>query len=241
MTFAETLAAWLPEQRWFAGKGTPIDGLAVAAQITLVAGDPGLRHVIVDVTQATGTDSYQLYLGLRADLPGSLEHVRIGPADGDLIGYDGLHDPSLTAVLLEAMAGGTSVGPLSFAHRPGIQIDTGLQSLVLTGEQSNTSLLFGEDAILKVFRRLSPGPNPDLEVPDALASLGSRHVAAPLGWVTAQSHGAAHRARGAVQLPAERGGRLVPGRHQRPRPVRERGHGGGAGGRGLRRRGGAAG
>jgi len=189
MTFAETLAAWLPEQRWFAGKGTPIDGLAVAAQITLVAGDPGLRHVIVDVTQATGTDSYQLYLGLRADLPGSLEHVRIGPADGDLIGYDGLHDPSLTAVLLEAMAGGTSVGPLSFAHRPGIQIDTGLQSLVLTGEQSNTSLLFGEDAILKVFRRLSPGPNPDLEVPDALASLGSRHVAAPLGWVTAQSHG----------------------------------------------------
>src|SRR5215471_12284263 len=178
MTFAETLAAWLPAQRWFAGKGTPITGLAVAEQTTLVAGDPGLRHLIVAVTQATGTDSYQLFLGLRADLPNWLEHVRIGPADGDLIGYDGLHDPSLAAVLLEAMAAGTSIGPLRFAHRPGAQIDTGLESLVLTAEQSNTSLLFGEDAILKVFRRLSPGPNPDLEVPDALARLGSPHVAA---------------------------------------------------------------
>jgi len=106
-----------------------------------------------------------------------------------MIGYDGLHDPGLTAVLLEAMAGGESIGPLRFARRPGAHIDTGLESLVLTAEQSNTSLLFGEEAILKVFRRLSPGPNPDLEVPDALARMGSQHVAAPLGWITTQAKG----------------------------------------------------
>jgi maltokinase len=189
MTFEETLAAWLPGQRWFAGKGTPITDLAVVEQTTLISGDPGLRHLIVAVTQAAGTHSYQLFLGLRADLPDRLEHVRIGPADAGLVGYDGLHDPGLTAVLLEAMAGGESIGPLRFAHRPGTRIDTGLQSLVLTAEQSNTSLLFGEEAILKVFRRLSPGPNPDLEVPDALARMGSQHVAAPLGWITTQSKG----------------------------------------------------
>ena len=189
MTFEDTLAAWLPGQRWFAGKGTPITGLAVAEQTTLISGDPGLRHLIVAVTQASGTDSYQLFLGLRADLPGWLEHVRIGPVDGGMIGYDGLHDPGLTAVLLEAMAGGESIGPLRFARRPGAEIDTGQQSLVLTAEQSNTSLLFGEEAILKVFRRLSPGPNPDLEVPDALARMGSQHVAAPLGWITAHTEG----------------------------------------------------
>ena len=106
MTFEETLAAWLPGQRWFAGKGTPITDLAVAEQTTLISGDPGLRHLIVAVTQASGTDSYQLFLGLRADLPDTLEHVRIGPVDAGVVGYDGLHDPGLTAVLLEAMAGG---------------------------------------------------------------------------------------------------------------------------------------
>ena len=50
MTFEEILAAWLPGQRWFAGKGTPITGLAVAEQTTLISGDPGLRHLIVAVT-----------------------------------------------------------------------------------------------------------------------------------------------------------------------------------------------
>jgi len=173
MTFEEHLAAWLPGQRWFAGKGTPITDLAVVAQTTLVAGDPGLRHLIVAVTQDTGTDSYQLFMGLRADLPGRLEHVRIGTVDGGLIGYDGLHDPDLTAALLAAMAAEESIGPLRFGQRPGGHIETGLESLVLTAEQSNTSLLFGEEAILKVFRRLSPGPNPDLEVPDALARLAA--------------------------------------------------------------------
>src|SRR5262249_56104205 len=44
-------------------------------------------------------------------------------------------------------------------------------------------LLFGEGAILKVFRRPWVGRNPDLEVPRALARLGSPHVALPLGWM----------------------------------------------------------
>ena len=106
MTFEEALATWLPQQRWFAGKGSPITDLAVAADTTLVGGDPGLRHLILDVAQATGTDAYQLFVGLRADLPDRLGHVRIGPAGHGLTAYDGLHDPGLTAVLLEAMAGG---------------------------------------------------------------------------------------------------------------------------------------
>src|SRR5215471_14119404 len=83
----------------------------------------------------------------------------------------------------QAMAGQEAIGPLAFAAEPGAVIDTGLDSLVSTAEQSNTSLLFGEEAILKVFRRPHPGPNPDLEIPRALAEAGSAHVAPPLGWV----------------------------------------------------------
>ena len=183
MTFEEALAAWLPAQRWFAGKGTPITGLAITADTTLVTGDPGLRHLVLAVDQGSRTDSYQVFAGTRAELPGWLEHVRIGPASEGMTAYDGLHDPELTRTLLAAMAAEASIGPLCFARMPGSQIDTGLDSLVLTAEQSNTSLLFGEETILKVFRRPSPGPNPDLEVPAALARVGSPHVAEPLGWI----------------------------------------------------------
>ena len=73
---------------------------------------------------------------------------------------------------------------------PGAEIEAGLDSLVLTGEQSNTSLVFGESAIFKVFRRVSPGPNPDLEVASALAQLGSSHIAEPFGWVETRMDGA---------------------------------------------------
>ena len=80
MTFEEALAGWLPGQRWFAGKGAPIDRLAIVADTVLVEGDPGLRHLIVAVSQAGGTDRYQLLAGLRTAIPDRLEHAVIGPA-----------------------------------------------------------------------------------------------------------------------------------------------------------------
>jgi maltokinase len=188
MTFEEALTGWFPGQRWFAGKGAPIDRLAIVADTLLVEGDPSLRHLIVAVSQAGGTDRYQLLAGLRTAIPDRLEHAVIGPA-GDAqpgqawVAYDALHDPPLTRRLLAAIAGQETIGPLSFHAEPDAAIDTGLDSLVLTAEQSNTSMIFGEEAILKVFRRPHPGPNPDLEVPRALHRAGSPHVAPPLGWM----------------------------------------------------------
>ncbi len=212
MTFEETLAEWMPSQRWFAGKGARILDLAIMTDTELVGGDPGLHQLIVTVTQSTGiqrtdiestgtlggstlaqgstVDSYQLFLGLREELPNHLQHVLVGVADDGRLAYDALHDPDLTRLLLQAIAEGGRAGPLCFAHEPGADIDTSLDSLVLTGEQSNTSLMFGETSILKVFRRPSPGPNPDLEVPRALAMRGSPHVAEPLGWIETRLDGA---------------------------------------------------
>jgi maltokinase len=189
MTFENTLATWLVKQRWFAGKGRTVHDLAVVADTEVVAGDPALRHLIITVSHGTTVDSYQLFVGLRARLPAELVHARIG-ADQDMQVYDGLHDTELTRPLLDAIAAGQTIGPLRFCPVEGASIETGADSLVLTGEQSNTSLVFGESAILKVFRRLAPGPNPDLEVAAALARLGSSHVAEPYGWIETAMVGA---------------------------------------------------
>ncbi len=189
MTFEDILATWLVKQRWFAGKGRTVHDLAVVADTEIIPGDPGLRHLLVTVSHGATSDCYQLFIGLRARLPARLRHARIGTHAGMQI-YDGLHDTALTRTLLDAIVDERTVGTLRFCRVPGAPIEPGLDSLVLTGEQSNTSLVFGESAIFKVFRRVTPGPNPDLEVAMALAELGSSHIAEPYGWVETRMDGA---------------------------------------------------
>jgi maltokinase len=199
MAFEDVLAGWLVKQRWFAGKGRTVHDLAVVADTEIVPGDPGLRHVLVTVSHGATSDCYQLFIGLRARLPARLRHARIGSSDGLQV-YDALHDSDLTRALLDAILAGRTVGGLRFCRIPEADLSwaslpvadgSGLDSLVLTGEQSNTSLVFGESAIFKVFRRVAPGPNPDLEVAAALAELGSTHIAEPYGWVETRIDGAA--------------------------------------------------
>jgi maltokinase len=189
MAIEDALATWLGNQRWFAGKGQELRDLAIAADTELLAGDPGLRHLIVAVSHGTAVVYYQVLIGLRRRLPARLRHARIGSSGDGRQAYDALHDADLTKTLLAGIAAGTEIGTLRMHAIPGAQFDTGLDSLVLGGEQSNTSLVYGEESILKVFRRLSPGPNPDLEVTTALARLGSPQVAEPLGWIETRLEG----------------------------------------------------
>ena len=194
MAIEDALATWLGDQRWFAGKGQSLRDLAIVADTELVSGDPELRHLIVAVSHGTAVDYYQVLVGLRRRLPARLKHARIGPtgggsAGGSRIAYDALHDADLTKPLLAGIAAGSEIGSLRMRAIPGARFDAGRDSLVLGSEQSNTSLVYGEESILKVFRRLSPGPNPDLEVTTALARLGSPQVAEPLGWIETRLEG----------------------------------------------------
>jgi maltokinase len=181
MRLEDALATWLQEQRWFAGKGRTLRDLAIVADTEVAAGDPALRHLVVLVSHGTTADHYQVFVGLRSELPDWLEHARIGQTEDGRHVYDALHDPELTRHLLRGIASNETIESLAFSREPGAEFETELDSIVLTAEQSNTSLVFGEQSILKVFRRVSPGPNPDLEVTSALSRLGSPHVAQPYG------------------------------------------------------------
>jgi maltokinase len=190
MAIEDALATWLGNQRWFAGKGQSLRDLAIVANTELVSGDPELQHLIVAVSHATAVDYYQVLVGLRRRLPARLKHARIGPSGDGRQAYDALHDTDLTKTLLAGIAAGTEIGSLRMRAITGARFDTDRDSLVLGSEQSNTSLIYGEESILKVFRRISPGPNPDLEVTTALARLGSPQVAEPLGWIETRLEGA---------------------------------------------------
>ncbi len=190
---AELLPDWLPRQRWYAGKGREISEVTVDADTELVTGDPGLRHAIVTVRHGPGggpddAEYYQLLLGFRRELPGRLEYAQIGRVDGRYV-YDAAHDPDLTRSLLTGMADGADIGPLRFRTVPGLEIDTDLDSLASPAEQSNTSLVYGGSYICKLFRRLTPGVNPDLEVSLALSGTGSKHIPDLYGWIETELAG----------------------------------------------------
>jgi maltokinase len=176
-----SLAAVLPDQRWFAGKDRPVHAVIPVRATDLAGSDPRLVHAVIEVDQGLPRqDRYQLLLGVRNDLPESLGHAWVA-ACGDQAVYQAVHDPELTAVLLELMAHGAEVDGLRFAAEPGVSLDSEQRSRPVGAEQSNTSLVYGQTYILKLFRKLAAGRSPDLELHRALAAVGCEHIAAPLG------------------------------------------------------------
>ncbi|MFE6165887.1 maltokinase [Streptomyces sp. NPDC056486] len=178
------LEEWLPKQRWFAGKGLPITELSVVSMTEL---HPGCLHLLIRSRHAGSRDGcYQLLLGVSEDLPPHLHHAVIGrPGGGPFEGltvYDALHDPRSAMLLLERLRTPGAAGPLRFERDAQAAIPPGLTPRVLDGEQSNTSLVYGDSFILKIFRRIQYGINPDLEVPWALAREGCARVPAPVAW-----------------------------------------------------------
>ena len=185
------LTEWLPRQRWFPGRGTSLRELSIVSDVVLRAGDPALRHLIVETTLPGGPARFQVMVGYRRDLPAELADAVIGH-HRDVACYDALHDPTLADILLRGILQQRLVDHVRFVREPGAaQLASdkpgtpgaGPAGRLLGAEQSNTSLVFGDQAILKVLRRLFAGANPDLEVADALARRGSVHVAAPYGWI----------------------------------------------------------
>ena len=190
------LREWLPRQRWFAGKGRPVTGftLVEATELLPADGKLGLYHLLVRAHQpiALGAephpgDCYQLLIGAREALPPRLApaligHVEEGPLAGRTV-YEALHDTRPAEVLLEALRTGTRIGALRFEREAGQEIRSGLVPRMVTAEQSNSSVVYGDTFILKLLRRVVPGVNPDLELPLALARQGCPRVPAPTAWL----------------------------------------------------------
>ncbi|MGW7522935.1 maltokinase N-terminal cap-like domain-containing protein [Streptomyces sp. NPDC054783] len=193
------LREWLPRQRWFAGKGRPVTGFTPVAVTELLPPDGrlGLYHLLLRVHQPSTPgagphpgDCYQLLIGVREALPPRLApaligHVEDGPLAGRTV-YEALYDPRPAEVLLEALRTRARIGGLCFERDPRQEIREGLVARLMTAEQSNSSVVYGDTFILKLLRRVVPGVNPDLEIPLALAREGCPRVPAPTAWLHAE-------------------------------------------------------
>lgn len=185
------LLDWLPEQRWYPGKGRTIERITDTA-VVLAAGNPVLEVHHVRVWYTDGERAgYLVPVTIRQEPVDGLAGALIGtvnagddPAGTDSVWvYDALRDRDQTASWLTLLAEGAEVGPVQFRPEPGLPIPSGVPGDIVTTEQSNTSLVYGDEAILKVFRRLEPGINPDVEIHHALAEVENPHIAPLLGSV----------------------------------------------------------
>ena len=185
------LAEFLPGQRWFAGKGRAVAEVRVESSVPLRTALPSLSAVVANVAYADGgVERYHVPVGhdrglearqLTDRVPDAVIYETTGPMGGPF--YDATRDERLGALYLDLLSRAANVEELRFYRMPEWTETLRGPGKLLEAEQSNSSLVFGNRLILKLFRLLEPGENPELEVTRALAGAGFEHCAAPLGWI----------------------------------------------------------
>ncbi|EAR52541.1 Putative trehalose synthase [Oceanicola granulosus HTCC2516] len=171
----QTLREYLPLQRWFAAKEERIGKVTMHKLAEMGQG----RHMlsVVDVASSGGEARYFLpvsavwgedALTIGPRLPATLAKLRQANRVGAVL--DGAVDEEMARTLLGAMVESTTMpaseGSIEFRGSPGLAelaADPG-EPRLLSAEQSNASIAFSDKVILKLYRRLRGGVQPDIEV-----------------------------------------------------------------------------
>jgi len=166
-TTRDSIDDWIVRQRWYSGKGSA-PRLRELASLPIPSVDPDatVRLLLVADDSDERIPVYQLPLVERQTIPRGAGEAYIGRSDDDGYLFDAPHDPAFAASLLAAMTGGS--GDLGDAPLGA--------PAVLSGEQSNTSIVVprseGLDIVVKVFRVVHHGDNPDAELQSVLSDAG---------------------------------------------------------------------
>src|SRR4051794_2337431 len=182
-----TFQEWIVAQRWFGSKAREVAHIDVVEWIPLREDVPQLALALVEARFGEGThETYQVPLGLRPADEG-WDDRGIGEAEGWTI-YDALADPATGRELLHRMRAGSSEtveeGTLRFrwSASAGAELGGTVEVRPVGVEQSNSSIVFGDALILKAFRRVEPGVNPELELLRFLSERGFPNIAPLAGW-----------------------------------------------------------
>ena len=193
----DALERYIASARWFGGKGREFRVRDVRRAGVLGKPTDDVPQVGIELVQLEYGDgeseTYQVPLAYYAEQQQRLEHALVGSWDDDELGqvhaYDAVHDREATALWLRAFDAGATVGDLTFHRLPGHELDLESHSTLFSGEQSNSSVAFGEDSLMKVFRKVTSGLNPDVVIHKVLTEQESDHVAALYGWLELRTEG----------------------------------------------------
>jgi maltose alpha-D-glucosyltransferase/alpha-amylase len=191
------LPAYLPKRRWFGGKDEKIEQIEIAVVSTVPGITPPVLLTELAVSSSRGQSRYLLPFGFIRDdevataLPQqlALARVRHGARVGVMTDAYAL-DPfirRLTELLLADARIDTSVGQLRFARKEGMAgITLAADALIRRSqtEQSNSSVIVGQQIIIKLFRRIHAGPHPEAEMGAYLSRSGYANVASLLGEIS---------------------------------------------------------
>jgi maltose alpha-D-glucosyltransferase/alpha-amylase len=187
------IPAYLKGQRWFGAKAREISGTQALDIIRLQRAGLDAVVLLVNVEyQGGGADLYSVPLLIGGSAAGT-SALMLSQRDGaaEIMLTDALKNEGLLSLLLEAIQKGLvfagEAGELRTSSTHALQLqETGaagsLSPRAIKAEQSNSSVAYGDRLMLKFFRRLEEGVNPDLEMSGFLTEkAGYQHTPQLLG------------------------------------------------------------
>jgi maltokinase len=180
----ERLAEWLLNRRWFGSKARDVASIHVLDVVAIHDGPPAVAAALVEARYPGGThDVYQLLLGMGSE---DFDEAVVDEVEGVTV-YDAFADPRACDLLGELLREGAEVhgehARIEFHWREDVDPPRpGATVRPIGAEQSNTSIVYDDALVLKAFRRVEAGDNPELEMLRFLSTRDFPHVAELGGW-----------------------------------------------------------